>query len=182
MLAATDEHLVQKALSGNKNAWLKLVKRYEKLVYHYAFRMVSNREDALDLLQDTFISVFRNLASWRQDASFKTWLLTIAHHRCVEFYRRKKDFSNVDEQTEAASEDEWHDPEMSTHRQQQGQQLTQAMQLLPLEQRTVVELKFYQHLTLGEIADQLGISTNTVKSRLYTAVAKLQQHVEVSHA
>ena len=57
----TDEQLIAKALQGNKQAWLNLLKRYEKQIYNYGMRMTGKNEDALDLMQEVFISVFRNL-------------------------------------------------------------------------------------------------------------------------
>lgn len=179
MLATTDKALVAKALKNNKTAWLKLVKRYEGLVYNYALRMVSHPEDARDLMQDVFVSVFRGLASWRGDASFKTWLMIIANRRCIEFYRRRKDWGSSDELESVESSAGDH-PDNVYQLHQQGRHLVAAMQELPEEQRLVVELKFYQHLTLDAIGQQLGVSTNTVKSRLYAAVDKLKQKLEVS--
>lgn len=178
MFAPSDERLIKRALENNKQAWLQLVKRYEGLVYNYALRMLSNRDDAMDLMQDVFVSVFRNLGGWRGECSFKNWLMTIAHHRCIEHYRRRRDYHSDDELDDQASDADWDNPERIYAGQQRGQQLIRAMQQLPLEQRQIVELKFFQHLKLQDIATQLDIPLNTVKSRLYSAVSKLQELVE----
>ncbi|WP_404409788.1 sigma-70 family RNA polymerase sigma factor [Pseudidiomarina marina] len=178
MFAPSDKRLVKQALLNNKQAWLQLISRYEGLVFNYALRMVGNREDALDLMQEVFLSVFRNLATWRGESSFKNWLMTIAHHRCIEHYRRRKPTTDDSEIANYASDDEWHSPEQVYVGQQRGQQLFLAMQKLPLEQRMVVELKFFQHMQLADIAGQLNVPLNTVKSRLYGAVSKLQEWVE----
>lgn len=180
MLATSDEVLVQQALKHHKQAWLKLIKRYEGLVYNYAYRMLGNADDARDLLQEVFIAVYKNLETWRGDSSFKSWLMVIARNRCIEHYRRRRDYGSEAELDATASEDEWHDPEKVYASQQQGRQLQHAMQGLPLEQKEVVEMKFFQHLKLTEIAEQLGISTNTAKSRLYSGVEKLKSTLEVS--
>lgn len=179
MFAPSDERLVKQALINNKKAWLQLISRYERLVYNYALRMVGNREDALDLMQDVFLSVFRNLATWRGESSFKNWLMSIAHYRCIEHYRRRKFTSDDTYVAEQVSEDDWHNPEQVYAGQQRGQQLFRAMQKLPLDQRLVVELKFFQHMQLADIAQQLEIPLSTVKSRLYGAVSKLEEWVEV---
>lgn len=180
MFAPSDEKLVQQALKDNKKAWLQLIQRYERTIYNYALRMVSHRDDALDLMQDVFMSVFRNLASWRGDSSFKTWMMTIAHHRCVEYYRRRKQDHDTSDFADHMSDTDWDNPEGVYIGQQRVQKLVRAMQYLPLEQRLVVELKFFQHLALADIAEQLRVPLNTVKSRLYGAVAKLQELVEVA--
>lgn len=179
MFEQTDDKLIQKALEGKKSAWLKLIKRYEKSMYNYGLRMLSNPEDAKDLMQEVFISVYRNLSTYRGDGSFKSWLYRIAHFRCVEFYRRKKPTQALEDAPEI--EDEALCPEQSVFVTQDGKQLLQAMQKLPLAQKSVVELKFFGNFTFEEIASQLGVSSNTVKSRLYAALDKLKDFLEVEY-
>jgi RNA polymerase sigma-70 factor (ECF subfamily) len=177
----SDETLVKQALKGKKSAWITLVKRYEKNLYNYTLRMVSNPDDALDLMQDVFMAVFRNLASFRGDSPFKGWMFKIAHYRCIEFYRRKKPTQSLDDIPEQEEKTSEACPEMQVFNGQQANMLSSAMQLLPVNQKLVVELKFFQHCTFDDIAQQLGISVNTVKSRLYSALDKLKGHLELEH-
>ena len=179
MFEKTDEQLIDKALQGNRNAWLKLVKRYEKSIYNYGLRMTSNPDDALDLMQEIFTSVFRNLATYRGDGVFKAWLFRIASYRTVEFYRRKKPTQGLDELPEIESESD--KPEELLMMKSHNQQLLGALQELPIAQRAVVELKFFGQFTFEEIAEQLNVSSNTVKSRLYSALDKLKQKLEVEY-
>lgn len=180
MFEKTDQQLIDKAIAGNKKAWFSLLKRYESAVYNYGIRMTGSKDDALDLMQDVFVSVFRNLSSYRGEGSFKSWLFRIAHYRCIEFYRRKRPTQGLDDvpepQCAAAT------PEQDLHMGRENRQLIGAMQQLPASQRAVVELKFFGQFTFDEIADQLGISSNTAKSRLYSALAKLKTLVEVEYA
>ncbi|MGQ4277009.1 RNA polymerase sigma factor [Pseudidiomarina sp. E22-M8] len=178
MFAPSDERLVKRALENNKQAWLQLVKRYEALVFNYALRMSGSRDDAMDLMQDVFMSLFRNLQGWRGESSFKNWLMTIAHYRCIEHFRRRKDYADDYDFEQQSSDSDWHDPEAVYQGQQQTHILVAAMQKLPLEQRLVVELKFFQHLKLQQISVQLEVPLNTVKARLYKAVETLQTLVE----
>ena len=180
MFSQSDEQLIKKALKGHKGAWLKLVGRHEKTLYNYLLRMVSNAEDARDLMQEVFLSVFRNLGSFRGDCAFKGWLLKIAHHRVVEFYRRKRHFVDFDEIDERDDEHSDTCPVASAESAQQGQVVISALAKLPVNQRAVVELKFFQHLTFDEIASQLGVSSNTVKSRLYAGLDKMKRVLEVA--
>lgn len=182
MFKPSEKKQIKKALNGDQRAWLWLVQRYEKLVYHYGVRMLPSQADAMDLLQDTFASVFKSLGGWREDEHFKAWLMTIAHRRCVEFYRRRK----LEQQWQLGSHDEidegeWAHPERFYAQQQNVQRLLGAMQRLSVEQKAVVDAKFFQHLTLPQIAKQQGISVNTVKSRLYVSVDKLKQYMEETH-
>jgi RNA polymerase sigma-70 factor (ECF subfamily) len=177
----SDETLVKQALKGKKSAWITLVKRYEKNLYNYTLRMVSNPDDALDLMQDVFMAVFRNLASFRGDSPFKGWLFKIAHYRCIEFYRRKKPTQSLNDTPEQEEQSSDACPEAHFYSGQQSSALHKALKTLPLNQKLVVELKFFQHCTFDEIAKQLGISVNTVKSRLYSALDKLKDHLELEH-
>lgn len=180
MFEKTDQQLIEKALDGNKRAWMTLIGRYEKSIFNYGIRMTGNKDDALDLMQEVFISVFRNLTSFQGKGSFRGWIFKIAHYRCIEFYRRKKPNQGLDDVPEIESTE--HGPHQSVEINQDNQQLIGAMQHLPLAQKAVVELKFFGQFTFEEIAEQLGISTNTAKSRLYSALEKLKSFMEVSYA
>lgn len=181
MFERSDETLVKQALKGKKSAWVVLVKRYEKNLYNYTLRMVSNPDDALDLMQDVFVAVFRNLASFRGESPFKGWLFKIAHYRCIEFYRRKKPTQSLDDAPQLEEQSSEGCPELYLLSGQQASLLNKAMQTLPINQKLVVELKFFQYCTFDEISQQLGISINTVKSRLYTALDKLKDQLELEH-
>ncbi|WP_026377417.1 RNA polymerase sigma factor [Aestuariibacter salexigens] len=180
MFEKTDEQLITSALAGNKRAWLGLISRYEKSIYNYGVRMTGNQADALDLMQDVFVSVFRNLASYRGEGSFKNWLFRIAHFRCVEYYRRKRPMQSLDDEPELKAEQTCLEQGVADG--QLGNHLSNAMQQLPLSQKAIVELKFFGQFTFEEIAEQLGISTNTAKSRLYSALSKLRSSLEVDYA
>ena len=169
---------ISKALKGQQQAWQQLVQRYEKTVYLYAMRMTSNADDALDLTQETFVSVCRSLADFRHDSSFKTWLLRIAHFRIVEFYRRRKWFVDESELEQLDADPSQACPELAFGKLQTQQQLTEIMKRLPFEQKLIVELKIFQQLTFDVIGQQLGMSDNTVKSKFYTALDKLKGLLE----
>jgi RNA polymerase sigma-70 factor (ECF subfamily) len=176
----TDERLVQRAIGGSSSAWHKLVKRYEKRVYNYALRMIGHPDDAFDLMQEVFIGVHKNLASFRGDAPFPAWLFRIASFRCTDYLRRRRVHEEFDEQKNAPHADPG--PEEQTFNTHTNHKIVLALKTLPAEQREVVELKFFQNFTFDEIAGQLGISANTAKTRLYSALGKLKQHEELRDA
>ena len=169
--------LISQALAGKKSAWVTLVKRYEKGIYNYALRMVSNHADAMDLMQDIFIALFRNLHTFRAESPFKGWLYKIAHYRCIEYYRKKRPMQSLDDTPEQTDEHSSDCPEQTLFAQQQSSTLIKSMQRLPIKQKLVVELKFFQQCTFEDIAHQLGISTNTAKSQLYSALDKLKLYL-----
>ena len=104
---------------------------------------------------------------------FKNWFFKIAHYRCLEFYRRKRPMQSLDDVPEQEDADT-ECLEKNLQMQQQNSVLLEAMQSLPIKQKLVVELKFFQQCTFEDISQQLGISTNTAKSQLYSALDKLK--------
>lgn len=174
----TDEKLIKKALNGSQSSWHQLVSRYEKCVYQYAMRMTSNADDAMDLMQETFMSVCRSLHDFRGDSSFKTWVLRIAHFRCVEFYRKRKWFVDDSELEHMDADASQSCPELAFNNQQSQRQIMQLMGQLAFEQKLIVELKVFQQQTFDVIGQQLGMSTNTVKSKFYNALSKLKVLLE----
>lgn len=180
MFKRSDDVLITQALAGKKSAWIALVKRYEKSIFNYALRMVNNHADAMDLMQDIFVALFRNLHTFRAESPFKGWLFKIAHYRCIEFYRKKRPMQSLDDVPEPLDEYSNECPEQLLVDQQQNSVLMQAMQRLPIKQKLVVELKFFQQCTFEDIAQQLGISTNTAKSQLYSALDKLKLFLPAS--
>ncbi|MBO6563104.1 MAG: RNA polymerase sigma factor [Pseudomonadales bacterium] len=175
----SDEQLIKQALEGSEDAWLTLVKRYETRLYNHALRMVGNSDDAMDLLQDVFLSVFRNLANFRGDAPFGAWIFRIATFRCTDHLRRKTktQFSEYEELPDA---DRSTNPATGYEDVRSNGDIVRMLGSLPNEQRQVLELKFFQNFTFDEIAVQLGISSNTAKSRLYAALKKLRGTDEAS--
>ena len=176
----SDETLVSRAVAGSNAAWHKLVKRYEKRVYNYALRMVGHPDDAFDLMQEVFVGVHRNLAGFRGDGAFPAWLFRIASFRCTDYLRRRRVHDEYDDQQNEAEPAS--NPEQAAFTTFANQQITAALGDLPQEQRQVVELKFFQNFTFEDIAQQLGISPNTAKTRLYSALRKLKQHEELRDA
>lgn len=177
----SDEKLVAGALNGSTRAWRQLVQRYERRVYNLGYRLTGNGEDAMDLMQEVFLGVYRNLHRFRGDASFRTWLFRIAHNKAVDLNRRKKLLSltgGLDESGEFAGGELSARPESEPdHGLAERERNRLALELLgriPLEQRLVVELKIYQSLTFEEIAQMQEISVNTAKTRFYAALKKMR--------
>lgn len=177
---APDDKLVARALAGSNGAWRELIKRYERRVYNYALRMVGNPDDAMDMMQEVFMGVHRNLPGYRGEGAFAAWLFRIAAFRCTDFLRRRRFHTSYDEQDgDRTSPD---DPQLTAMATHANEQISRALLELPAEQRHVVELKFFQHFTFDDIAHQLGISPNTAKTRLYAALKKLKKHEELRDA
>jgi RNA polymerase sigma factor (sigma-70 family) len=175
----SDESLIANALNGDQQAWQQLVNRHQSALFYFGLRLLGSREDASDLLQDVLMVLCRNLGQYRGDSSFKSWLFGIANYRAMDMLRRRK-YADSDDALAELPADSAELPEQMASRQQQ-QQVQQQLRSLPPEQRLVLELKFYQQFTFDEIATQLAISSNTVKSRFYAALDKMRLQLESDH-
>jgi len=174
----SDDELIAQALDGSERAWLIIVKRYEKRLFNYSLRMSGNREDAMDILQDVLLSVYRNLSAYRGDGKFAAWLFRIASFRCIDYFRRRKFHTPIDEM-EIEDESGYDKPDLNLSNTRSNRDIATLMSRLPIDQRQVVELKFFQSFTFNEIGSQLGISTNTAKTRLYSALGKMRVQKDI---
>lgn len=184
-----DQALIAAALNGSVYAWEKLVKRYESRIYNHGLRLTGNASDAMDLMQEVFLGVYRNLHRFRGDAKFSSWIFRIAHNKAVDMNRRKRLMSV---QPRSGNQDEGDgldsfpgemndEPDAKLGEQQLNRSVLKMLGELNLEQRAIVELKIFQSLTFDEIADLQDISANTVKTRFYSALKKLKVISEEKH-
>jgi RNA polymerase sigma-70 factor, ECF subfamily len=184
MLTATsDEQIVERALTGDAEAFGELVRRWERRIFALAFGMLGREEDARDATQETFLAAFRNLRGFRGEAKVSSWLHRIAVNQCITRQRRAK----VRNESALESEEEknaWSfasPAQYSPGRVVEGQERTEAVRRavnsLPMDLRQVVVMKEFEELTFKEIADVLDLPLSTVKSRLYTALKQLQMRL-----
>ena len=181
MFEASDNTLVKRALKGDQKSWFRLIERYENAIFNFGIRMLGNCDDAADLMQDIFLSVYKSLDNFRgeRDESFKAWLFRIGHFRCVEFYRKKHHYGSLEEAPE--QECQQITPDIQSLMNSEYAHLYSAMQRLSFDHKVVVELKFFGQFTFNEIAEQLNISANTVKTRFYASLSKLRLSLEVEN-
>lgn len=179
----SDEKLIEKALDGSQSSWVKLVKRYEGLVFNYCLRMTFNHSDAMDLMQEVFLAIYRNLPAYRGDGKFKSWMMRIAANKTTDFLRARG--RNPLHQADEVDNTDFHSnqsPESEYQAHTENREIVKMLSILPEEQRLVVELKFFQHFTFEEISQQTGVAISTIKTRLYTALQKLKGQMEVQNA
>jgi RNA polymerase sigma-70 factor, ECF subfamily len=191
-LAEQDDALIRAALEGSARAWDQLVRRHETQVYNFSLRLTGNPTDALDLMQEVFLGVYRNLHRFRGDSQFSTWLFRIAHNKAIDMGRRRPLSTSLESVLEEAGdqvEARWQqlddvpeqDPQALLDERQRNASILAQMAALPLEQRLVVELKVFQSLTFEEIAELQDIPANTAKTRFYTALRRLKALMEQDH-
>jgi RNA polymerase sigma-70 factor (ECF subfamily) len=191
-LAEQDDALIRAALEGSARSWDQLVRRHETQVYNFSLRLTGNPADALDLMQEVFLGVYRNLHRFRGESQFSTWLFRIAHNKAIDMARRRPSSTSLESALEDAGdliEARWQqlddvpeqDPQALLDERQRNALILAQMAALPLEQRLVVELKVFQSLTFEEIAELQEISANTAKTRFYTALRRLKALMEQDH-
>lgn len=173
-----DETLAFEAQQGNMQAFAVLVDRHKGRVYRTLFQVAGDEQDAQDLSQEVFLKVFRNLASYRGDAAFTTWLHRLTLNLAFDWLRARKrrplqvPLSPPPDQEERpplelASPDEG--PVERVLREDRRRQLRDAVAELPPDYREVVVLHHIHHLSYQQIAERTGAPVRTIETRLYRA-------------
>jgi RNA polymerase sigma-70 factor (ECF subfamily) len=162
-----DRGLVRRFQAGDRTAFVELMERHERRVYNLAYRMLGSAEDARDASQDAFLSCYRNLARFRGDSTFGTWLHRIAVNACYDVLRKRPLVVSMD----ALSLE----PPVSDHADRAGAaaDVHRALQAVPPEFRSVLIMFELLDMPLDEIAAALEIPVGTVKSRLHRGRAAL---------
>jgi RNA polymerase sigma factor (sigma-70 family) len=165
--------LVEECRKGNRKAQFRLYSLYSKAMFNVAYRMMNNREDAEDILQEAFTDCFRNLDKYRYDSSFGAWLKTIVVNKCINKLRRKDsvlvffdDMTPLEKEEETIIENvKWPDP----------QKITRAVEQLPDGYRVVFSLYLLEGYDHAEISQILNISESTSKTQYLRAKEKLKK-------
>lgn len=172
--------LVDQAAAGDREARHALFERFRERAYRVALGITRREEDALDVVQDSFIRAFERLGEFQREAGFATWLLRIVSNRALDLLRARKVRLavrlNADEDepaVELPSESLEDQPGHALEQRELGERLRRAIDTLPSDQRTVFALYAGGDLTYGQIAEAVGIPIGTVMSRLYHARRKL---------
>lgn len=176
-MANQEKAMIEQVRGGNQAAFSALVGCYEKPVYHLCLRMLGNAGDAEDASQETFLRAYLQIATFDPDRSFKTWLMSIASHYCIDRLRRKR-------ATLLSLDDEplvqvlglrcpARLPDELAVASEQARHVQRALACLPEATRDMVTLRYWGGFTCEEIAEATGASVNAVKSRLHRARATL---------
>jgi RNA polymerase sigma-70 factor (ECF subfamily) len=189
MIAAIlDSEFVERAKAGDLDAFEALTNRYEQRVYSLALRMLRQEQDAEDVTQQTFLSALENLAGFRGEASFSTWLLRIATHAALKVIRKRKGLNvvSLEEATERTNDSDavphpeyiadWRQsPEELVHKNEIRRLLDEALSQLDEKHRLVFLLRDVEGLSVKETAEALGLSEANTKVRLLRARLQLRE-------
>ena len=171
--ACGEGELAARILAGERALFEELVLRHERAVFFHLRRMLRSPEDAEDLTQETFLLVFRKLASYQQDRPFRPWVLRIARHLALSRLRRKRpQMVSLDEGTETAEL-----PDRGRVAQQRAHalgRLAQAVEQLPAELATLFHLRYHDELRIEAIAEVLDKKPGNVAVTLHRLREKLR--------
>jgi len=183
-VSAEEKALIERCKRGDLAAFNDLVRKYEKQVYNFAYRLTGNYDDANDVAQDAFLRVFNAIGSFRGDASFSTWLFRITTNVFLDERKRAKahphasldEYLELDESSVARQiEDPSPTPEAVLEESERAHLLQQAIGGLPEYQRAMVTLYHGQQKSYEEIAEIMDLPIGTVKSRLNRARLALKE-------
>ncbi len=186
----TDLNLVKLARNGDRDAFRILMERYQRKIFGLCFGMVRNRDDAMDLTQETFVKVFKNLSRFEGQSSFYTWTYRIATNCCIDYLRKAKRNRTVD-YDDAIARDEGDsldggmllpsrlgvNPAKVFGRRELMGKIEDALQALSENHRQAILLREVEGLSYQEMADVMEISIGTVMSRLHHARKNMQAHL-----
>ncbi len=176
------DSLISKAIKSDKDAQSKLVSLWYKRIYNFALKYFGDHDLAMEISQQTFISMYKNIPRLQSVNGFKPWLYRIATNYCHEEARRQKrnyvtmQVDSDDDQVKSREvKGHYYNPEKQFKRNELSELLLEALNTLSVEQKEVVIMKEYEGLKFKEIAEVLDLSENTVKSRLYYGLTSLRK-------
>jgi RNA polymerase sigma factor (sigma-70 family) len=177
-----EKYLVTEVLSGNRNAFIQLIRQYEGLVLHIVTPLIGVNEDREDICQNVFIKVYEKLNTFQFKSKLATWIGNIAYNCSINYLQKKKNIllsSIVASENEISFLDslnfESDNPEQIIIRREDIKQLSEAINMLPEFQKTVLFLFYKEEISLIEISEILQMTVNTVKSHLFRAKKSLKQ-------
>lgn len=169
MVEAWEGASLVRARGGDRAAFGELVRHYQDRVFAFLMRMLGNRDEAMDLTQDTFMKAYLALPQWQPQAQFNTWLFLIARNAAIDLLRRRgrEQLTSLDDEEMPA--DAAPTPEQQLDATRRIGLLSRSLDKLPAEQREVLLLREIEDMSYAEIATVLAVNEGTVKSRLARA-------------
>ena len=183
--AKADTELVVRALAGREDGFEELVRRYQRPIVAYVYRMVGDYDAALDLAQEVFIKVYNSLGRYRPEFKFSTWIYRIAHNAAIDHLRRQG--ASRTEEMEVAGEggstfekplaSKSLTPEQETERGERRAEIEEVVAQLSPAYRELIVLRHSHDLSYDEIAEVTSLPLGTVKNRIFRAREAMRKHL-----
>ncbi|MGK7370068.1 MAG: RNA polymerase sigma factor [Candidatus Halalkalibacterium sp. M3_1C_030] len=172
-----DDVLVKRAMGGDEQAYSELVDKYQRALYFHILKMIKDKEQVNDLVQEAFVKAFDNLNTYSTNYAFSTWLYRIATNHTIDYLRKKKlKTLSIDEPVKTRDgemrmqlEDESAGTDRNIIRKQRQNIVQNAIDELPPKYRKVIEMRHMEEKSYQEIADVLDLPLGTVKAHIFRA-------------
>ena len=174
-MTTNDQYYINLILDGDTNAFSVLVNRYKDLVFTLTMRMLKNREEAEEVAQDSFIKAYKSLNRFKGDSKFSTWIYKIAYNTSLDRLKKNRKHYNdvpIDEFTEhqVKTIDNALD---NLESKEQTKAIQDCITLLPSEDGFLLTLYYFDEMSLEEISQTVGLTSNNVKVKIFRARKKL---------
>jgi len=174
---AEDKALISQALTGDQEAYKRLLQKYHNAIYHLIVRMIGYQPEVEDLTQEAFIKAFNALATFNEEFAFSTWLYKIATNNCIDFLRKRKlktfsidkPLQSSDGEYQFEIPDTSYLPDQDLLQTQQTDTIQKAIDKLPEKYRIVIVMRHQQELSYEDIAAELDLPLGTVKAHIFRA-------------
>jgi RNA polymerase sigma-70 factor (ECF subfamily) len=174
MQTTSDEVLIARIAKGDRLAMEELYGRYRVPVYRFVLRMVRNPTTAEDLNSDVFLDIWRQAGTFEGRSAVSTWIFSIARFKALNALQRRP-MEELDDEKAGAIEDQADDPEIALAKKDKAAVLRACLLKLSAEHREIVNLVYYQHKSVEDVAGIVGIPEATVKTRMFYARKKLSE-------
>lgn len=173
------EDAVRRVLNGDRQAFIIIVEAFQQPIFTYCWRMLNNRQEAEDAVQEVLVKAFQKLHTYRPDTSLQAWLYKMAYHHCLNILRRARLLQKLalwpvaDHELSSSAEEE-------AEKQIFSEPLEKALHNLSIEERNLIVLRIFEERTFAEIGRILNKTEDAVKKRYQRALAKMKKQMTES--
>ncbi|CAM4015962.1 RNA polymerase sigma factor SigW [Cohnella lubricantis] len=181
-----ETRLARLARKGDQRAFAEIVDLYKDKLYHLAYRMMNNRQEAEDIVQECFLRVYKHLDRYDENQKFSTWIYRIATNLCIDRLRKRKPTYSLDAESSEhegldgyammPSDDRTPESEMLLSETQRI--IREAIETLPPKYKSVIVLRYLQDMSLQEISEVMGMPVTTVKTRVHRGREYMRKKLE----
>jgi len=183
-----ETRLAKLARNGDRRAFAELVELYKDKIYHLGYRMLGNRQEAEDIVQETFMRLYSNLHRYDENQKFSTWIFRIATNLCIDRLRKRKLTYSLDAEVNDGEGNDYYammssdedTPEKQVIVSETQRQIRKVIDNMPDKYKSIIVLRYLQDLSLQEISDVLDMPITTIKTRLHRGREYLRKKLEAS--
>lgn len=188
MLKYVETRLAKLARNGDRRAFAELVELYKDKIFHLAYRMLGNRQEAEDVVQETFLRLYTNLHRYDETQKFSTWIFRIATNLCIDRLRKRRITYSLDAEVGENNGNDFYEMMASnddtTEKQvivsETKRHIRRTIDQMPEKYKSIIILRYLQDLSLQEISEILSMPITTIKTRLHRGREYLRKRLEIA--